>query len=167
MRRFVVVSIIILSVLLLMVGCCPCRHLSSSEITTGSDSTRTEYRERVLLVPDTVFVEIPHQTAERTTQDSVSHLENDYALSDARINTDGSLYHTLATKPQLKPVETEREIVSRDSLIYRDRFITKTKTEVIQKTVPWYMKLIFGGSVGLNILVLITYTIKRFRTHKT
>lgn len=163
--RKLVVSIIMLSALLLLVGCCPCRHLSSSDTKTGLDSTNTEYRERVIFVPDTVFVEIPKQTAERTTADSTSHLENDYALSDARINTDGSLFHTLATKPQAKPVPTEQQIVYRDSVVYKNRIVTQTKTEVREKAVPWYMKLIFWGSVGFNIFMLITYTIKIIRTH--
>ena len=164
MKRLVV-SIIALSFLLLLVGCCPCRNLSSSDSQIRLDSTNTEYRERIILVPDTVFVEIPKQTAERTTADSTSHLENDYALSDARINTDGSLYHTLATKPQAKPVPTEQQIVYRDSVVYKNRIVTQTKTEFREKNVPWYMKLIFWGSVGFNILVLITYTIKIIRTH--
>ena len=163
--RKLVVSRIMLSALLLLVGCCPCRHLSSSDTKTGLDSTNTEYRERVIFVPDTVFVEIQKQTAERTTADSTSHLENDYALSDARINTDGSLFHTLATKPQAKPVPTEQQIVYRDSVVYKNRIVTQTKTEVREKAVPWYMKLIFWGSVGFNIFMLITYTINIIRTH--
>ena len=163
MKRLVV-SIIALSFLLL-VGCCPCRKLSSTDSQIRVDSTNTEYRERIIIVPDTVFVEIPHQIAERTTEDSISHLENDYALSDARINTDGSLFHTLATKPQAKPVPTEQQIVYRDSVVYKNRIVTQTKTEFREKNVPWYMKLIFWGSVGFNILVLITYTIKIIRTH--
>ena len=163
--RKLVVSIILLSALLLLQGCCPCRHLSSSDTKTGLDSTNTEYRERVIFVPDTVFVEIPKQTAERTTADSTSHLENDYALSDARINRDGSLYHTLATKPQAKPIPIDQEIVYRDSVVYKTRIKTQTKTEVIEIPVPWYMKLIFWGSVGFNIFMLITYTINIIRTH--
>ena len=163
--RKLVVSIILLSALLLLQGCCPCRHLTSSESKTGIDSTNIHYQERVILVPDTVFVDIEQQTSERTAKDSTSHLENDYALSDARINADGSLYHSLATKPQAKPVPIEKKIVYRDSVVYRNRIVTQTKTEVREKNVPWYMKLIFWGSVGFNILVLITYTIKIIRTH--
>ena len=160
--RKLVVFIIILSVLL--VGCGHCRHLSS-DTKTGLDSTNTYFRERVIFVPDTVFFEIPRQTAERTTADSTSHLENDYSLSDVRINTDGSLFHALATKPQAKPVPTEQQIVYRDSVVYKTRIVTRTKTVEREKTVPWYMKLIFWGSVGFNIFMLITYTIKIIRAN--
>ncbi len=53
---------------------------------------------------DTVFIEIPAQSAERTTPDKFSHLETDYAESDARINADGTLTPTLANKPHPTPV---------------------------------------------------------------
>ena len=59
----------------------------------------------------------------------------------------------------------EKKIVYRDSVVYKNRIVTQIKTEVREKNVPWYMKLIFWGSVGFNILVLITYIIKIIRTH--
>lgn len=52
---------------------------------------------------DTVFVEIPAQSAERTTPERLSHLETDYAQSDARINADGTLSHTIKNKPTKHP----------------------------------------------------------------
>lgn len=53
---------------------------------------------------DTVYIEIPAQSAERTTPDSFSHLETDYAVSEARINEDGTLSHTLDNKRAKHPV---------------------------------------------------------------
>lgn len=53
----------------------------------------------------TVFIEIPAQSAYRETPDSISHLETDYATSDAWVNPDGTLGHTLENKPQAKPVD--------------------------------------------------------------
>lgn len=53
----------------------------------------------------TVFVEIPAQSYYRETPDSASHLETDYATSDAWINPDGTLGHTLENKAQSKPVD--------------------------------------------------------------
>ena len=53
---------------------------------------------------DTVYVEIPPQSAERTTQEKTSHLETDYAESDASINEDGTLSHTLHNKPSKHPI---------------------------------------------------------------
>lgn len=87
------------------------------------DSVRVDVRYQTIIVPDTVFVEIPPQIAERTTADSTSHLENDYATSDARINPDGTMFHQLATKPQKKPVQVDKEIERRDSVAYVDRHV--------------------------------------------
>ena len=117
------VTIITLSALVLLMGCCPCRKLTYSGSGTRLDSTIIEYRERIVIVPDTVYLDIPRQTAERTITDSVSHLENDYALSDARINADGTLFHDLKTKPQKMPVVVETKIERRDSIIYKNREI--------------------------------------------
>lgn len=149
----------------LLCGCCPCRHLTSSESDIRSDSTRIEYRERVTFVPDTILVEIPPQTYERATHDSISHLENDYAVSDARILTDGSLFHTLATKPQAKPVPVTSKVIRQDSIVYRDRWRTRTKTVKIEKQMTWLQKAQIWGCRGLLLFVVITYTIKIIRTH--
>lgn len=117
-----IVTIITLSALVLLMGCCACRELTSGS-GTRLDSTIIEYRERTVIVPDTVYLDIPRQTAERETRDSISHLENDYALSDARINADGTLFHNLRTKPQKMPVVVETKIERRDSVIYKNREI--------------------------------------------
>ena len=75
---------ILLAAVSLMWGCCPCRNLTTE--TDRQDSTRVEVRTQTILVPDTVFLEIPAQTAERTTRDSVSHLENEISLKSAQIS---------------------------------------------------------------------------------
>ena len=145
--------------------CCPCRRLASTESDRRSDSTRIEYRERVTFVPDTILIEIPPEKAERTTIDSTSHLENDYAVSDARIQADGSLFHTLATKPQAKPVPTTQKVIRQDSIVYRDRWHTNAKTVKVEKRLSWFDKTQIWGCRGLLLFVVITYTIKIIRTH--
>lgn len=127
--------------------------------TEQQDSVRIEFRERIVYVPDTVFIEIPAQTAERTTSDSTSHLENDYAESDARINPDGTLFHSLNTKPQVKPVPTERPIEYRDSVVYRYRIKkeTVTETEYIEKNLSWWEKTQIYGFYILIVLLVVLY----------
>lgn len=151
--------------LLLLIGCCPCRHLTSSESDIRSDSTRIEYRERVTFVPDTILIEIPSEHTERTTIDSISHMELDYAVSDARIQKDGSLYHTLSIIPQTKYVPTTSKVIRQDSIVYRDRWRTKTKTVKVEKQLSWFEKAQIWGCRGLLLFVVITYTIKIIRTH--
>ncbi len=149
-------------VALLLTGCASHRSVSETE---SRDSVRVEYRERIIKVPDTVFVDIPAQTAERTTADSVSHLENDYALSDARINADGTLFHSLNTKPQQRPVITEKEIQVRDSIIYRDRFKTKTETKTVEveKELSWFQKTQIYGFWAFFLFFAYSYRKKIFQ----
>ena len=123
------------------------------------DSVRVDVRYKTIIVPDTVFVEIPAQTAERTTADSVSHLENDYATSDARINADGTLTHTLATKPQKKPVEFQKPVEHRDSIVYRDKVVTKTDVQIkeVERNLSWWDQTRIYGCYVLAILLVILY----------
>ena len=75
-----------------------CRTGRQVVVVEGKDSIRIEERVREIKVTDTLFVEVPMQKESTTVRDSMSHLENDYAISDARINPDGSLSHSLETK---------------------------------------------------------------------
>lgn len=156
MKRLALFAILSL-VLLLICGCAASRIIESSDIER-QDSIRIEYRERIVSVPDTVFVEIPAQTAERTTPDSASHLENDYAESDARINPDGTLFHSLDTKLQMKPVPTEKQIEYRDSIVYRDRIKTETvtETEYVERSLSWWEKTqIYGFWLALAVIAIL------------
>lgn len=85
----------------ILTACGTSRRAMMPEIVTvhERDTVRIETVIETTLTPDTVFVEIPAQTAERTTADSLSFLENKFAMSTARINPDGTLFHTLMTKP--------------------------------------------------------------------
>lgn len=154
----------------LLTACASSRKATTSSSTDfsvqGRDSVRIEYRERTVLVPDTVFVEIPAQTAERTTPDSLSHLENDYAESNARINQDGTLFHDLRTKPQAKPVPTKKEVQYRDSIVYKDRIVklrvTETKTVEVEKKLSWFQKTQIYGFWALLLFLAIIYRKKLF-----
>lgn len=59
------------------------------------DSIRVEIRERI--VHDTVSFEVPVIKEVNVTKDTSSHLENDWAMSDAELK-DGFLWHSLETK---------------------------------------------------------------------
>lgn len=135
-------------------GCDSSRRLS--ENVHQQDSVDVRVETRIEYVPDTVFIEIPAQTSERETADSTSHLENDYATSDARINPDGTLYHNLKTKPQKKPVEFEKPVERKDSVIYKTKTVTKTKIEKVPRDLTWWQKTqIYGFWVILFILVIV------------
>lgn len=138
----------------LLGGCASSRRLS--ENVHQQDSVQIKVETRIEYVPDTVYIEIPAQTAERETADSTSHLENDYATSDARINPDGSLFHNLKTKPQKKPVEFEKPVERKDSIIYKTKTVTETKIEKVPRDLTWWQKTqIYGFWVIVFIFVIV------------
>ena len=94
--------------------------------TESRDSVRTVVREKTVYIRDTVWMKIPAQTAENTTRDTSSHLETDYAESDARIDPDGTLHHSLRNKEQEKPVPMDVPTTQKDSIVYKDRYVYDT-----------------------------------------
>lgn len=146
--------IFMLAAVLLVGGCSPGKHLAKTQ--QQQDSTRVEVRKEIVYVPDTVYLEIPAQTAERTTRDSTSHLENDYATSDARINSDGTLYHDLRTKPQEKEIPVEVPKERKDSIIYRNIEVEKI-VPVERELTKWQKTQMRGFWVVLVVLVVYVF----------
>lgn len=156
--------IITIAATIFLISCGSSKHLTTQE--RQRDSVRVEYRQRTVFVPDTVFVEIPAQKAERTTKDSTSHLENDYASSDAQVNADGTLTHTLHSKPQAKPIPIKRPVEYRDSIVYKDRIINKnnTVTKYVEHKLSWWEQTQIYGFWAAIIVIAITYRKKIFQT---
>lgn len=136
-------------------GCASSRRLSES--VHQQDSVQIKVETRIEYVPDTVYIEIPAQTAEREKADSTSHLENDYATSDARINSDGTLFHNLKTKPQKKPVEFEKPVERKDSIIYKTKTVTEVITVEVPRELTWWQKTQIYGFWGVLFILVIVY----------
>ena len=153
-----IVGVIIGLLFCALLGSCRSHKDCVSEYTQ-KDSVKVETRTETVYVTDTTYIEIPAQTAERTTADSVSHLENEYATSVARINSDGSLTHTLATKPQKKPVEFQKPVEHRDSIVYRDKVVTNTDVQIkeVERSLSWWEQTRIYGCYALAILLVILY----------
>ena len=146
-----------LIILVVFLFCCSCgagRHLPVQ--TENRDSVRVEVREVTRYIRDTVFVEIPTQSAENTTRDTSSHLETDYAESDARIDPDGTLHHSLKNKPQKQPVPVDVPQTQKDSIVYRDRYISETIEVPRELTAwqKWQMRSFWILLSGLAVFVL-------------
>ena len=148
----------LLLLLTFIIGGCASSRLS--ENVHQQDSVQIKVETRIEYVPDTVYIEIPAQTAERETADSTSHLENDYATSDARINPDGTLFHNLKTKPQKKPVPTEKEVVYRDSLVYRDKIVEKAVP--VERELTWWQQTQMRGFWIVLAIIVVVYRKKIF-----
>ena len=133
-----------------------------------TDSTKVEVRTETVIEKDTVFVELPRVAERVAVQDTTSHLENEFALSDARISG-GVLKHSLETKPVKMPAVVDKQIVYRDSIVFRDRVQTQT-VEVEKKLTDWQQaKLRVGGFcffavilIGLYFIITFLLNLKRF-----
>ncbi len=96
-RRLIIISII--SLVTLMSSCHTSRNIPSSPvIVTNTDSVVTTYVERVRIDTVRVEVPVPMETAMQVVNDSTSHLETTLAESDAWLNLDGTLGHSLKNK---------------------------------------------------------------------
>ena len=121
-----------------------------------SDSTRVEVRTITQTVHDTAYIELPVFIERNVTKDTTSTLENPYAKSEASI-TDGLLSHSLQTKPTRQPVKIEKEIVYRDSIVFRDRTETVT-VEVEKELTKWQSFKMKTGGTTLAILIIAIVT---------
>lgn len=93
-------------VLLVLAGCRTTKPPTTPPVIVyNTDSVRTEYIERI--VTDTVFINvpIPQESVKQVVKDSASHLETSVAMSDAWLNPDGTLGHTLNNKKVSLPAE--------------------------------------------------------------
>ena len=143
----VTIFVFIAIVLLLFSSC----RTGKVVVVEAKDSVRVEERVREIKVTDTLFVEVPAQSAERTTADSTSHLENDYAVSDARVNPDGSLSHSLETKPRTDTLSREVGVQVRDSIIYREKVVPKIVP--VEKELNWFTQMrIWLGNIMLVLI---------------
>ena len=73
---------------------------SAPVVITNSDSIHTEYIETIRIDTVTVEIPLPAESSSQIVRDSTSHLETSLALSDAWLNPDGSLGHSIQNKPE-------------------------------------------------------------------
>lgn len=137
----------------LFVGCSP-RITPPAEIR---DSVRVEIRERP--VHDTAYVDVPLIKEVNVTRDTSSHLENEYAMSDASIS-DGTLRHSLETRPH--------KIAAPVTITVHDTLTVEKKAETIIKEVnvltKWQGFQIILGRIlgGLFLLIIVMLVVRAF-----
>ena len=141
----------------LFVGCSP-RITPPAEIR---DSVRVEIRERV--VHDTAYVDVPLIKEVNVTRDTSSHLENEYAMSDASISN-GTLRHSLETRPH--------KIAAPVTITVHDTLTVEKKAETIIKEVnvltKWQGFQIILGRIlgGLFLLTILMLAVRAFLIRK-
>lgn len=142
-----------MAIVILTAGCSPKIVQSSSDIR---DSVRVEYRERV--IRDTAYVEIPFIKEVNVTRDTMSHIENDYAKSDAVVS-DGVLSHSLETKKQYVPAPVV--VTVRDTVIVREKAKTIIEEKIVEVDKPigawtrWWRNLGYLSAAALAVWLAI------------
>ena len=140
-QEWMLIIAMLLVCVLLLTSCKAHRQLITSD---RRDSVRVETVIRTEYIRDTVEVEIPVERTVQIAEDS-SHLETVYAVSDAFLRADGRLYHTLENKAGKRPVEVKKEVVYRDSIVYRDRAVRETETKEVPRELTWWQKTQMKG----------------------
>ena len=151
--------IICVFVTCLSCGSCCKRFYTASVQDSVRIETRYEYIERVR--DTTVYVPVPHEVEKIVTRDTVSHLSNSVAYSDAVVSG-GFLYHTLINKNVSLPtiIQIKEVEVVRDSIVYKDR--VEGKIQEVNRLTWWNKIWIYTGQVlsmllGIVILAIIMY----------
>lgn len=135
-------------------SCCP-KHYPQ---VVYRDSVRVEIRERI--VHDTVKFEVPVIKEKNVTRDTSSHLENDWAKSDASL-VDGFLEHTLETKGRTVyvPVTT----IVRDTVTIEKEAVETIKEVEVEKPLSWSQRTKLGAFWWLlaTCVALLIYTFRK------
>ena len=116
-----------------------------------ADNTKVEVKTVIETVHDTAFVELPVLVERVATLDTASVLENKYAESEAVVSG-GVLHHSLETKPVREPVSVEKQIVYRDSTVYRDR-VVREDVYIEKPLTGWQRLKIKAGEVFIIVSV--------------
>lgn len=134
--------IIIVFIASLLTSCGSSRHAATSIET--HDSTKVEVRTERIEHIDTVYIELPRQVERIVTQDTTSRLENDYAVSEARVEA-GMLHHTLETKDAKIPVPVKSTIEKKDSVTTISKAKAEKEKVYIEKELTAWQRFRLNG----------------------
>lgn len=116
-----------------------------------------EYRDRV--VHDTATVEVPVEVEKVVTRDTISHLENTWAQSDAVVSG-GFLHHSLESRPQVIKVPVEVHVT--DTLYKASEIVEKTVE--VEKPLSWWQSFKIRAFWWLlaAVVLLLLWTFRKF-----
>lgn len=141
----------------MLTACRTAQKVIQQEMQNKSIETKYER----IYVRDTVILTIPHQISSVVTLDTISTLENDFAISKASVDSLGRLHHLLETKQQEMPIPTEKEIQRKDSIVYVDKEV-KVPVMVEKDLTAWQsFRLKWFNILVIVLLGLLIWT---FRT---
>jgi hypothetical protein len=137
----------------LLTACCQPKVLGDYK----QDSIRVEVVENIVYVHDTLYHEVPLIKEVQSVRDTISHLTNTYAESWASVRSDGTLSHTLLTRPQRIPINYKKTEKHRDSIVYRT--IQKQIMVEVERNLSWWEQTQIKGFWALLAFVAVTSTL--------
>ncbi len=139
-------------------GCCSQRLVTLEAVMR--DSVIIELRERETIIHDTVVVEIAPSAQKVVAKRDSSLLENQYALSEAIILSDGELYHTLEMREQSIAQPAEYRVTLRDSIIYHHREQIETKVQEVERPLSRWQRFQMLGFWVLALAFVLVIALK-------
>ena len=134
---------------IMLIGCTKTVYLPAQT------TIQTVYRDTTIVIKDTVKIYLPsEEKAVKTTADS-SHLETNYSKSDAWIDEDGQLNHTLKNKtdvPVVDKQDTTLTIPMVEKVVEKE---VPVKVEVPKPYIPkwcWFCVFFTIGVIGYTVI---------------
>lgn len=140
--------LLILLFLIMPFSCCSKRMLS----TSNRDSVRIETKIRTEYIKDTVIFEVPIEVKQNKVKDTVSILETSLAYSKAEIDSSGYLHHLLQNKEKNVTILTQKKVIYKDSIVYRDKLVENV-VEVPRELTNWQQIRLNGFWILLAIFL--------------
>lgn len=137
-----------------LTACCQPKLLGDYK----QDSVRVEVVENVVYVHDTLIHEVPLIKEVQSVRDTISHLSNTYAESWASVRSDGTLSHTLLTRPQRIHIPYKKTEKHRDSIVYRT--IEERVVVEVERNLSWWEQTQIRGFWALLAFIAVIYTIR-------
>lgn len=120
-----------------------------------TDSTLfVRYVERI--ERETIQVQIPVERFSVTVKADTSVLSSSFAISTAWTDTLGFLHHTLENLANTLPVAIDRQIVARDSIVYRDRNVYLEVEKKTKRGNVWLL-LTIGFIIGILFAIFLRW----------
>lgn len=129
---------IMFTIAILLEGCSP----KIVERIVTRDSIVVEIRERI--VHDTATFTIPVEVEKIATHDTVSRLENTYAISEATVSG-GYLIHSLSTKPQQIAVPIDIPVMDTTTTHTSATDHEYQTTVEVEKPLTWWQSARIGA----------------------
>lgn len=152
MRTLILASKVSIIVWMLwsLTACCQPKLLGDYK----QDSVRVEVVENIVYVHDTLIYEVPLIKEVQTVRDTTSHLTNTYAESWASVRSDGTLSHSLTTRPQQIPIPYKKTEKQRDSIVYRT--VEKQVMVEVERNLSWWEQTQIKGFWALLAFIAVT-----------